>query len=410
MSEEYLFSYEDLTQEQISDIRIASITMTGAARRSFMAEMTLKYCKGSSRQAEIIFGWSKYTVATGLGEIRTGIICLGAQPAYCGRIPWEKKEPEIAEELRRIADIHSQQDPTFKSTITYTRLTAKSALDALRERGFAEERLPSPSCMAMILNRMGYRLRKVVKAKPLKKIPETDAIFENIKKKDEQAERDENIKRLSIDCKATVKIGDFSRGGSTRGDNKAADHDFGYKEKYVPFGILDEDIDQLNITFGNSYKTSDFIVDAIEQWWSKLDVISQQSIDQIQLKVDNGPESSGVRTQFLNRMVNFSNSINKPIQLLYYPPYHSKYNPIERCWGILECCWNGTKLTDSETMIKWASNMTWKGIKPLINICKKTYEKGVSLSKAAFRNVEKKLIRNPLLPKWDILIKPQIAV
>jgi trans-aconitate methyltransferase len=67
--------------------------------------------------------------------------------------------------------------------LTYTRLTAQSALQALREQGSRAEELPSPSTMAEVLNRLGYRLRKVVKAKPQKKIKETDAIFDNIKKK-----------------------------------------------------------------------------------------------------------------------------------------------------------------------------------------------------------------------------------
>jgi hypothetical protein len=67
--------------------------------------------------------------------------------------------------------------------LTYTRLTAQAALKALREQGYGEEQLPSPSAMAEVLNRMGFRLRKVVKAKPQKKIKETDAIFDNIKKK-----------------------------------------------------------------------------------------------------------------------------------------------------------------------------------------------------------------------------------
>ena len=89
---------------------------------------------------------------------------------------------------------------------------------------------------------------------------------------------------------------------------------------------------------------SDFIVDTLEAWWENLDTIQKQATQQIQLKIDNGLESSGMRTQFLKRMVEFTEQIGKPIQLLYYPPYHSKYNPIERCWGILELHWNGTKL------------------------------------------------------------------
>jgi hypothetical protein len=120
----------------------------------------------------------------------------------------------------------------------------------------------------------------------------------------------------------------------------------------------------------------------------------------------NGSESSGQRTQFLKRMVAFADHIGKPVQLLYYPPYHSKYNPVERCWGILERHWNGAKLVDAETLLGWAGSMTWKGLAPTVELSRKVYEKGVSLSKDAMRAVEARLIRNPLLPKWDILIKP----
>jgi hypothetical protein len=211
---------------------------------------------------------------------------------------------------------------------------------------------------------------------------------------------------LSIDCKATVHIGEVSRGGLTRGDYKACDHDLGLKEKYIPCGIVDEDNGQLRLTFGSSYKTSDFIVDALEAWWSALEETEQVPLTRLQIKMDNGPESSGRRTQFLYRMVEFCDAIGKPIQLLYYPPYHSKYNPIERCWGILELHWNGTKLVDMETMLEWAKSMTWKGIHPIVALSRKVYQKAVTLSKKAMREVEARLERHPELPKWDILIHP----
>jgi hypothetical protein len=105
-------------------------------------------------------------------------------------------------------------------------------------------------------------------------------------------------------------------------------------------------------------------------------------------------------------MVQLVDTLGKPIQLLYYPPYHSKYNPIERCWGILELHWNGTQLLNVETMLVWAQSMTWKSIKPVVELSRKVYAKGVTLSKAAMQAVEARLDRNPLLPKWDILIRP----
>ena len=203
---------------------------------------------------------------------------------------------------------------------------------------------------------------------------------------------------MSIDCKATVHIGDVSRRGRTRGDHEACDHDMGLKEKYIPCGIVEEDRGHLHITFGSSSKTSDFIVDALEAWWAALDEGEQVAMARLQIKMDNGPESSGKRTQFLQRMVAFCDAIGKPIQLLYYPPYHSKYNPIERCWG--------TKLVDVETMLEWAKSMTWKGIHPMVELSRKVYQKGVTLSKRAMRAVENRLERHPELPKYDILINP----
>ena len=188
----------------------------------------------------------------------------------------------------------------------------------------------------------------------------------------------DNVKRVSIDCKATVPIGDVSRGGLTRGDNQARDHDLGLHEKYIPCGIVDEESGQLTITFGSSYKTSDFIVDVLEAWWAALDETEQVAMARLQIKMDNGPESRGRRTQFLQRMVAFCDAIGKPIQLLYYPPYHSKYNPIERCWGILEQHWNGTKLIDAETMLEWAKSMTWKGLHPVVELSRRVYQKGVT--------------------------------
>jgi len=203
-----------------------------------------------------------------------------------------------------------------------------------------------------------------------------------------------------------VPIGDVSRGGRTRGDHHACDHDLGLKEKYIPCGIVEEDGGHLHITFGSSYKTSDFIVDALEAWWAALDETEQVAMARLQIKMDNGPESSGRRTQFLQRMVTFCDVIGKPIQLLYYPPYHSKYNPIERCWGILELHWNGTKLVDVETMVEWAKSMTWKGMHPIVALSRQVYQKGVTLSKRAMRAVENRLTRHPELPNWDILIQP----
>lgn len=158
-----------LDRSHVEDLKLAASKMTGAQRRSFHAEMTVKYCGGSARRAEALFGWGRNAVELGLHERRTGITCLGGQEVYGGNHLWEERHPEVAEALWTLAQAQSQQDPTFRTTLSYTRLTAAEALRQLRSQGFAEKALPSPSTMAQVLNRNGYRLRAVVKAKPQKK-------------------------------------------------------------------------------------------------------------------------------------------------------------------------------------------------------------------------------------------------
>lgn len=153
----------------IEDIRNAAMKMSGRERRTFLAEMTLKYCEGNVRKAETVFGWGRKTIETGLGEKRTGLICIGSQSFYSGRKRWEEHHPDATGKLLEIAESHAQQDPDFRTAIAYTRLTAPEALRQLSNQGLEAHELPSRSTMAEILNRSGYRLRKVIKARPQKK-------------------------------------------------------------------------------------------------------------------------------------------------------------------------------------------------------------------------------------------------
>jgi hypothetical protein len=124
------------------------------------------------------------------------------------------------------------------------------------------------------------------------------------------------------------------------------------------------------------------------------------------INMDNGPERRGIRTPFLHRMVQCAEHIGQPIQLRSSPSYPSKDNPLERCWGIVELRWHGTKLVDVETMLEWAKRMTWKGLHPVVALSRQVYQKGIALGKKAMQAVEARLERHPELPKWDILIHP----
>ena len=160
--------HQKLNQSQKEDIRLAASKMKGVSKREFQAEMTIKYCGGSPRLSETVFGWNRKSVKLGLEEKRTGITCVGTKKGKSGRKSWEEKNPEVAKELQKLVEEYAQKDPTFKSTIAYTRLTAFHGIKQLSLMGYSQEQLPKQTTMNEVLKRMGYRLRKVVKAKPKK--------------------------------------------------------------------------------------------------------------------------------------------------------------------------------------------------------------------------------------------------
>ena len=194
-------------------IRKASRRLKGHQRRLFQAEVADSLCAGSPRAAERRFGWDRHTVATGLHEASSGLRCAENFPAR-GKLPAEVKDPQLAADVRSIVEPHTQADPEVKSPRRYTNLSSREVLQALSsQKGYTDDRLPSERTMRDVLNRMGYRLKRIQKAKPLKKTKDTDAIFDNVQACREQYKDDPETLEISMDTKAKVNEGDFSRGG-----------------------------------------------------------------------------------------------------------------------------------------------------------------------------------------------------
>jgi|NGEPerStandDraft_6_1074524.scaffolds.fasta_scaffold96800_1 transposase len=405
-----------LSEQHITTIKDAAKKLTGAKRRAFQAQVSIDYLNSNSRLAEKTFGWDRKTVALGLNELRTGIVCVDNFKAR-GNKKMEVKKPHLEADIISLAEPKSQTDPKFQTAFKFTRITAKGMREALiADKGWKAEDLPCVKTIGNILNRLGYRLRRVQKAKPLKKIKETDAIpstklrtgFDNLDTVNRASDDREDSLRISIDTKAKVDLCDSSRGGTSRCKRavQADDHDMGDKSKLVPLGILDVMSGLLTIIFGVSFETSDFIVDGIEQWWlSNKD--QYHLIKQLVINLDNGPHNSSHRTQFMKRLTEFADKNDLEIVLAYYPPYHSKYNPIERCWGILENHWNGTLLNTLETTLEWAKSMTWKGLEPVVEVLETIYKKGVRIGKKVFQSIADRITRHLLLPKYYVTIQPQ---
>lgn len=358
---------------------------------------------GGQSFAEQVLGWCRPTIRKGLKELVSGVDIVD-RFSDRGRRPVEVRLPLLRDHIRLIVEPLGQTDPTFRSTRTYIPLTASSVRKRLiTDFNYHSNELPTARTISNKLTALNYRPQKVAKCRPLKKIPETDAIFKRLHQINKEAVLESGTLRISIDSKATVNVGLFSRGGKSRQINKAYDHDFAPDEKLTPFGLLLPETGESFLWFSNSQVTADFMADRLEEIWAKLN--AKYTINKLVINADNGPECSGIRKQWLKRLVEFSKAKGIEIQLAYYPPYHSKYNPVERLWGVLENHWRGELLETVQKTLGLARSMTFKSIKPSVKLVKKKYKGGVTLTKQELEKVEKNITRENGLEKWFFTIK-----
>jgi Rhodopirellula transposase DDE domain len=169
-----------LTEDVLQTILSAAKLLIGSRRRKFQAETARRYCKGSARQAEKIFGWGRAAVTLGLHELRTGIRCLDAYRLR-GRKKTEELCPELEDHIHRLVEPQAQADPKFQTALAFTRITAKAVRDALVAEPALQGAVPCRQTVGCVLNRLGYRLRRVQKARPEKKFPRPTRSFRTSK-------------------------------------------------------------------------------------------------------------------------------------------------------------------------------------------------------------------------------------
>ena len=224
---------------------------------------------------------------------------------------WFKKKEEIylnlAKDISAIVDVNTQSERCHLHTKGYVKSTAKQVLsDLCVEKGYEVDSF----CLRTVgnlLNRGGYTLKKVRKTLPQKRIPETDAIFNNIIA--HRTAEPSGVLKISLDAKDNVAVGTSSRDGYSRAQEavKAADKDFVCTATLIPFGILEIASGQSTVVVGNSAETSDFVVDALATWYEmKKPAIIAEKVHTLEIYLDNGPSIASNRTQFINRIIEFS--------------------------------------------------------------------------------------------------------
>ncbi len=206
--------------------------------------------------------------------------------------------------------------------------------------------------------------------------------------------------RISIDTKAAIKVGPFSRGGYSRHGVNACDHDFQPDTVLKPFGVFLPAFDENYFYFTESNVTADFMIDSLENLWPSIK--ARFNPHTIAINADNGPENNSRRSQFMKRLIEFAINHEIGISLIYYPPYHSKYNPIERVWGVLENHWKGQLLASVEKVVGLAKTMKYNGKNPVVKLVRGTYEKGVKLTQKAMQQLEKIIERVTDIEKWAV--------
>jgi hypothetical protein len=220
--------------------------------------------------------------------------------------------------------------------------------------------LPCPLCRRSQRNATPWvTLPKRAPRVSPKKIPATDAIFAQITRINQAADAADDVLRLSMDAKATVKVGPCARGGKNRLQVYAADHDCAPEATVTPVGIFLPTLGERFVYGVTSTVPSACLGDRLAEWW---ETVRQRfaHITTLVLNLDNGPANHSRRTQLMPRLVAFVQHYHLTVRLASYPPYYSKYNPIERCWGILENHGNGTVLDSIDPVLQFARTMTWR--------------------------------------------------
>ena len=305
----------ELTEEIKELFSRTAKALSGSARRIFMADVVAKIGWGGQRQVEKELKWNRGTIQKGQHELQSGFSCVDNFSAR-GRKSAEAHLPNLLEDIRAIADFESQTDATFKTTQLYTRLTAAEMRKQLGlQKEYDEAELPTEETIRVKMNALKYRLHLVQKSRPLKKLPETDAIFDQLDQLHSAARKDGSVLRISTDAKAILLLGPFSRRGQTRAQIQALDHDFRTDRTLTPWGIFMPDYNELYLYFTASKVTPDFIADCLADFWQMVSWRFPE-VTTLLLNQDNGPENNSRRTQFMKRITAFADQFQLTIVLL----------------------------------------------------------------------------------------------
>jgi hypothetical protein len=324
-----------------------------------------------------------------------------------GRKPHVQKMPELTRELHSVLENHTGGSP-MKEEVVWTDLTPKEIQEALAERDY----LFSLPFIRQLLREEGYRPLKARKDLAMGSHPDRDAQFLNIARIKEECLAN-GVPLLSIAAKKRELLGTFYRAGRvyTRAGLLAYDHDFpSYAEGVVlPYSIYDLKLNRGYVYLGGSHDTTEFACDSLAWWWQEHGRRLYPDSKEICLLGDGGGSNSASKYLFKEDLQRLADRIGRTIRVAHYPPYCSKYNPIERRLFPHRTRAAQGVLFDSVETVKrlFEKTRTNKGLTVVVEICRKVYETGRKYADGFKENMT--ILFDDFLPKWNYRAVPGAA-
>ena len=366
---------------------------------SLVADLGRRVINGVSKALHI----SREKVKSCYDKFKNGI---QIKLEFRGRKSIIAKYPNIKTDIEKVIEKYKNVDSHFKSDLLYISINPTCIINELVLNYGYPQKFACYNTIVDLLHKMGYKYHKIPKSKIIDKVPETDKIFENVNDCLESLDNNnDEVAAISIDDKATKKIGKFSDNGKTWINTEALDHDTIFKYAIKPFGILDLKTNDVFVTCTPYSSTAEFKCDCIEKYI--IEKNKKFKLKKLVIFLDNGPENSSRRRLWLKKLKDLSIKYNLVIQLVYYPPYCSKYNKIERVWARIQMEWRRIIIDSLEVLLNCLNKITWVGKKIKGFLSLEEYDKGIKILDYEMETkINPHIIREEGLEKWSLIITP----
>ena len=387
----------------MSDLNERDRRLFLAARAESLKPRGLSYRKFSKNM-----GISTHTLQKGLEELHSGHSLEKGRVRQDGggRHAAQPQHPEWVRAVVRIIEPHLAGLPQDEA-VRWVSISKAQIRDELAKSGHEVSRYH----ITQILDHLGLRERSFRKDIPMRDVKDRNEQFENIASVRKSLE-EAGIPVVSIDTKKKELLGNFKRPGKalSNGSLRSYDHDFGTFSNgtLVPHGIYDVTRNVGYMTMGISHDTSEFVCENVERVWNDYFREQYPDAQTIAILCDGGGSNSSSHKIVKQDLMNLADRLNMRLLVMHYPPYCSKFNPIEhRLFSQITRSWNGVPLMSVEDAVRRAGMTTTKtGLKVYADINTKTYEIKRPVDESYERRLAWQVVQSPVLPKWNYLIKP----